>query len=702
MFRKIKVNSISTKLMLVGIIVALVSTIPIGVASFFYAKEGMTGLSRIQLSILAETEAGDVEEYILGIIEDIKHLSHEQTLYDPSISRENKLRELKDFMEETGRYEDISFADSKGIMVADTLSAAGSVRDRTWYSNALAKDLHAELRPSVNLGGRWVLAVSKAVRDQSGNFQGVVVIRKDMEKFFSSYIQETQKSYQERGFIGYPWFVDGTGLLIGHVKTEKAFNENLSETGTADLKEIVGRMLEQKSGSGHYNYEGVTKSVGYAPIQVESLGIKWAVGITLDDDALYVYINKIRNSAVIFGSILILIVCGVSVMVSRWISGSIIKLKETMGRAADGDLTVKARIMTNDEIGDITKAFNELLETQKTMINSIKSSTDTVAASSQQMSAISEEIASSSQNQSAATEQTLSSMEELDASIQNISRNVQEVVTNISGVARLVEDMDKAIENISASMNHVNSEALNTISATEFGADAVEKSREGMERINQSVGNLVAVVKGLGKSAVDIGEIVEVIDDIAEQTNLLALNAAIEAARAGEHGKGFAVVASAIRNLAEKSGEATKEISKLIRGIQEEVGRAVETAKEGAEEVDKGVQLAGETGKALAVIKEAVDNTAREVEKVSALTQEQEKSIKEVVGASENINDLAQTMAATVQEQTAASSEVVRAVENVSQSANQIATGTGEIAASTEGLAKEAQKLSEFAARFRT
>ncbi len=702
MSRKIKMNKISTKLILVGIIVALVSVIPIGIASFFYAKDGMTNLTRIQLSVLAEAEAGDVEEYILGMIEDIKHLSHEQTLYDPGVPQATKLRELKDFMEETGRYENISFADSQGIMAADTLSAKGSVRDRTWYSNTLAKDLHAELRPSVNLGGRWVLAVSKAVRDQNGNFQGVVVIRKDMEKLFGSYIQEVQKSYQEKGFIGYPWFVDGTGLLIGHVKTEKAFKENLLDTGTAELKSIIGKMLEQKSGSGHYMYEGVTKSVAYAPILVEPLGIKWAVGITLDDEALYVFINRIRNSAVIFGVILIVLVCGISVLVSRWISGSIVKLKEVMGKAADGDLTVKARIMTNDEIGDITKAFNELLETQKAMISSIKSSTDTVAAATQQMSAISEEIASSSQNQSAAAEQTLSSMEELDASIQNISRNVQEVTISIAGVSKLIEDMEKSVDNISGSMEQVNGQTVNTIKATENGMEAIERSKEGMERINQSVGNLVAVVKGLGKSAVDIGEIVEVIDDIAEQTNLLALNAAIEAARAGEHGKGFAVVASAIRNLAEKSGEATKEISKLIRGIQEEVGRAVETAKEGAEEVNKGVQLAGETEKALAVIKEAVDNTAREIEKVGVLTQEQEKAIKEVVGASENINDLAQTMAATVQEQTAASSEVVRAVENVSQSAAQIATGTGEIAASTEGMAKEAQKLSEFAARFKT
>lgn len=368
---------------------------------------------------------------------------------------------------------------------------------------------------------------------------------------------------------------------------------------------------------------------------------------------------------------------------------------------SEGDLTKRILIQSKDEIGELASAVNEIQDSTGRLIKEIRNTAETMSASSQEMSAITEQIASSSQNQYAASQETLSSMEELDAGIQNISKNVQEVSMNIFEVTKLVENMEKSVDNVSASINCVNNEAQNTIKATESSRLSIEKSRDGMYRINQAVGNLVSAIKGLGKSAVEIGDIVDVIDDIAEQTNLLALNAAIEAARAGEHGKGFAVVAGAIRNLAEKSGKATKEITKLIRGIQDKVSQAVETAKEGALEVEHGVSLAKDTENALAMIKEAVDNTANEVRKVSALTEQQEKEIKEIVKASENINDLSQIMAATVQEQTAASSEVVKAIENVSQSANQIATGTGEIASSTEGLARAAQKMSSTVAKFK-
>lgn len=699
--REVKIRRISTKLILVGIFVMLISVIPIGIVSYYYAEKGMVNMTRIQLSVLAQAEAQKINDSINRIIHDAGFLSSEAIISDEKSSPEDKLKELSSFQTSNQQYNDISIADKAGNVIADTIGARENVSDREWFVEIKdnKKDTYLELRKSKNLGGIWVLAVSKAVKDANGNLTAVIVLRQNMSNFFEEYIQNTSKSYEQNGFKGYPWLIDNTGLLIGHVNEKKRFTENLSSTGSVDLKEIVGKMIGQKTGNGHYVYEGVSKSVGYAPIPAN--GLNWSLGITFDDEALYKYINRIRNTTIFVGLLIGMAICIVAVFVAKWFSKPIVTLKEMMERAKDGDLTVKSSVISYDEIGDMTEAFNNMIQNQRTVISGIRATAETVAASTQQMSAVTEQIASGSQNQSASAQETLSSMEELDASIQNISKNVQEVTMNISEVSILVGIMQKSVEDVSLSIMQVNNETLNTINAAQSGQEAINKSRQGMDRINKTVGNLISAIKGLGKSALNIGDIVDVIDDIAEQTNLLALNAAIEAARAGEQGKGFAVVASAIRNLAEKSGEATKEITKLIRKIQEEVSQAVETAKEGEVEVRNGVEITKETERVLTMIKEAVDNTANEVKKVIALTEAQDNAIKDVVEASENINELSQTMAATVEEQTAASSEVVKAVGSVSQSSNMIALGTSEMAGSTEGLAKEAQKLSNMVSNFR-
>src|SRR5208337_3292430 len=155
------------------------------------------------------------------------------------------------------------------------------------------------------------------------------------------------------------------------------------------------------------------------------------------------------------------------------------------------------------------------------------------------------------------------------------------------------------------------------------GIGTMQKTTDGLNRINASIGSSSAIICNLGERADNIGKIVEVIDDISEQTNLLALNAAIEAARAGEHGLGFAVVADEVRKLAEKSTQSTKEIADLIQSIQREARQAVENMEHSTRIVEEGLSLGNDLGSALHKISDVVTEVYKFSQEIGAATNEQ-------------------------------------------------------------------------------
>ncbi|MGI6035769.1 MAG: methyl-accepting chemotaxis protein [Limnochordia bacterium] len=208
--------------------------------------------------------------------------------------------------------------------------------------------------------------------------------------------------------------------------------------------------------------------------------------------------------------------------------------------------------------------------------------------------------------------------------------------------------------------------ARNAAQESDKASRSAEEGGEAVVKAAEAMNNIKITVTELGQSSRQIGEIVAMIEEIAEQTNLLALNAAIEAARAGDEGRGFAVVAEEVRKLAERSGQATKEISDLVSGIQGNTVGAVKAVEEGAE-------IANKAGEALRTIIEVVQNTSRLVE------------------------DIAQA----ANRQAANTADAVRAVETVSSITEETASGAEETAASAEELAGMAQTLRDTIGRFR-
>ncbi len=307
----------------------------------------------------------------------------------------------------------------------------------------------------------------------------------------------------------------------------------------------------------------------------------------------------------------------------------VIGLLSVVSTAAEGDLTAQAEV-TADALGSVADAFNLMING----LTSLVTQASTVAAEVQRST--SEILASSERMRSGASQQA------------SQIRNASEAVNAMSVTTqRMAENADAATQT-----------SVKATQAAVKGGTAVAETIKGMQRIRATVQSTGKKIKGLGERSLEIGAIIEVINEIATQTNLLALNAAIEAARAGEQGRGFAVVADEVRKLAERAARSTKDITGLIKGIQVETSEAVTIMEEGTREVEEGTKLADQAGAALREIEQIVKQTASLMTDITRAAGDQVKSTESVVVTMENISRITQDAAQGVQDTVATISKL--------------------------------------------
>ena len=200
----------------------------------------------------------------------------------------------------------------------------------------------------------------------------------------------------------------------------------------------------------------------------------------------------------------------------------------------------------------------------------------------------------------------------------------------IQNAEESVQLMTKSIQEVDASALQSANVARRTLTATEQGSRAVLNTISGMDGIREQIQETSKRIKRLGESSQEIGEIVDLISDITEQTNVLALNAAIQAASAGEAGHGFSVVAEEVQRLAERSAEATKQISALVKTIQSDTHDAVVAMEKSTLGVVEGAKLSEDAGQSLKEIEEVSNELARLINSISVSTQVQTDMASEV------------------------------------------------------------------------
>ncbi|CAK4850466.1 unnamed protein product [Aphanomyces euteiches] len=217
----------------------------------------------------------------------------------------------------------------------------------------------------------------------------------------------------------------------------------------------------------------------------------------------------------------------------------------------------------------------------------------------------------------------------------------------------LFRELSHAIDSVARGAEQAAEMSSKTTIIAHEGGIIVRSSIDGMDLVSKQM-------ERLEEDSNKIGEIIEVIDDIADQTNLLALNAAIEAARAGDQGRGFAVVADEVRKLAERSSEATKQITLIIKGIQANTHQSVKIVGEGAISTRK-------TGEAFEHIISMVSDTADKVAEIAAASQEQSAQSSEVLVSIESISAVTEESAASSEETAGTAQSLAELAENLNQ-----------------------------------
>ncbi|HIC48114.1 MAG TPA: methyl-accepting chemotaxis protein [Methylophaga aminisulfidivorans] len=594
---------------------------------------------------------------------------------------------LKDFLEKFGYY-DIFLVDADTGMVVYSvfkeLDYATSLKNGPYASTALGQAFkkalelgpdeqvamvdYAPYLPSYESPASFMAAPISL----NGSKKGVLIFQMPVDRI--NQIMTFEKKWMEAGLGD-----SGEAYLVGPdkrlrsesrflVEDKAAYLEMLAETHAIDDKSrnLIERKgtalgilpvnshgvedaLAGKSGFDIItDYRGTHVLSAFAPLDIA--GLNWAILAEIDEAEAFAPANQLSNSLWLYGLSILVVVALLAVLfavkASNLISTPILQISNFIsGVAKDLDLTARLDMKRTDEIGDASKALNNMLITMQKTMNNVTDASSEIAAASEETSVITEQTSQAVQKQQSETTQVASAMNEMTATVQEVARN-----TSDTSMAT-----DKAAEQV------------------DTGIVAMDKTASLVQQLADVTETAVASINQLKKRSMDISTVLDVINNIAEQTNLLALNAAIEAARAGEHGRGFAVVAEEVRTLASKTTASIGEITNMIDMLQQGSNNAVDSMEKSQKQVNEALTQANSTKEALRMISEVISH----------------------------INDMSRQIATAAEEQGAVAEEINRNIVSINDMTNQTAEGTVQTSVASKDLARLATTLNDLVKQFK-
>jgi len=420
------------------------------------------------------------------------------------------------------------------------------------------------------------------------------------------------------GEDGYFWINDFRAYAIMHpIKPE------LDGTDLSNLKDPNGKALfvefvnvVKKAGGGFVPYmwpkPGSDQALaklsyvkGYTPWG-------WIVGsgMYIDDLSKVFWVSALELLGIAVASMVVLLVVAVATMraVLGQLGGEPAYAAEIVKEIAGGNLRVNVETRPGDD-SSLLASMRKMKESLGKTLKEVRSGMDQLQTSSTDLNSAVSQVTENSKQQSDSSSTVAATVEQMAVSIDEIAQNATSARDLVSKAEALSDE----------------------------GRSVVQSAAEEMHNIAGMVSESSRVIEALGAQSDQISSIINVIKDIADQTNLLALNAAIEAARAGEQGRGFAVVADEVRKLAERTGQSTEEIFRMVGRIQAGTSEAVSSMKAVTARVETGVKLAKDAAQSIENIKDSSQGISRVVGEITSALQEQRNANNDIARSIENI-----------------------------------------------------------------
>ncbi len=663
-------KSIKTKLSMVFTGLLCLVCVGIGVTSYLVSREALT--ESLKDSILSATrEAANVVEKTIEVQTNaLEALAGSDWMQTDDLSTKEKLEKLQSEADRSGHLR-MGIADLKGN-AEYTDGKSIDISDRDYFLKAAAGDVSVSDPILSKSDGSFVLVYAVPIVYQD-KVEGVLLAVSD-GTVLSDYTDTVQYGKSGEAFI-----VSSSGTMIAHhdkTLVENMYNpvdEAKKDSSLTELSALVQSMTQGKEGTGVYRYEGVTKYMGYAPIE----GLDWSIAITAPKSEVMEKVNQLSLAIFIISVGFVAVSILLTVRMAGKIAKPIRQVSEHLHTIAEGDFTgeIPASLLkSRDETGVLANAMEQMRLSMKDIIEKVMEESKNVGQSltsiHTDMNLLNQsirEIEGTSESLSAGAQETAASTEEMNSTSTEIEKTVEAIAMKAQDGAGVVSDMNEMTDKLKSNAIDSKETAFTVYARTKDSLKlAIEKSRA----VNQ------------------INELSEAILDITSQTSLLSLNAAIEAARAGEAGRGFAVVAGEIGSLAQNSENAVSRIQEVTQVIIAAVDALTSSAGEILEFMDQQVLKDYDT----------LVNTSRQY---SENSNEINGMVIDFSASSEELFASMRDMVTTIEGITSASNEEAEGAYRISQEVSAIAAKSDEVIRLAETTKTQSDALLEAVSVFR-